>query len=84
MQQIARTPTQIGYALRRKRRQLGLTQASLGENANLRQATISALEAGEASAQLRTVCAILAALDLELVVRARTKGDAAEEIEEIF
>lgn len=82
MQQIARTPQQIGSALRRQRRRLGINQTTLGEKTQLRQATISAVEAGEAGMQLRTLCAVMAALDLEFVIR-RTKG-AAEEIEEIF
>ncbi len=84
MEQIARTPKQIGHALRQQRRQLGLTQISLGEKTKLRQATVSALETGEVNARLRTLCTILAALDLELVVRPRTKGEMAEEIEDIF
>jgi len=83
MQQIARTPKQIGSALRRHRRRLGINQTTLGDKTKLRQATISAVEAGEPRMQLRTLCAIMAALDLEFVVRPRTKG-AAEEIEEIF
>jgi HTH-type transcriptional regulator / antitoxin HipB len=42
MSQIARTPKQIGDALRRRRRQLGLTRMKLGEKSKFRQATISA------------------------------------------
>lgn len=83
MDLIARTPQQIGAALRRRRRTLGLNQTQLSKKAQLRQATISAVEAGDAGTQLRTLCNILAALDLELVVRPRTKAAPAE-IEEIF
>jgi HTH-type transcriptional regulator/antitoxin HipB len=83
MNQIARTPKQIGSALRRQRRRLGLNQTTLGEKTKLRQATISAVEAGEPHVQLRTLCAAMAALDLEFVIRPRTKG-AADEIEEFF
>jgi HTH-type transcriptional regulator/antitoxin HipB len=83
MNQIARTPKQIGSALRRRRRRLDLNQTKLGEQTKLRQATISAVEAGEPRMQLRTLCAIMAALDLEFVIRQRTKG-AADEIEEVF
>jgi len=83
MRQIARTPKQIGSALRRHRRQLTMNQTTLGEKTKLRQATISAVEAGEPRTQLRTVCAIMAALELEFVIRPRTKG-TADEIEEIF
>lgn len=83
MNQIARTPKQIGSALRRRRRRLGLSQTTLGEKTKLRQATVSAVEAGEERMQLRTLCAVLAALDLELVVRPRSKG-AVEDNEDIF
>jgi HTH-type transcriptional regulator/antitoxin HipB len=83
MNQIARTPKQIGSALRRQRRKLGLSQTTLGEKTKLRQATISTVEDGEPGAQLQTLCAMMNALDLEFVIRARTKG-AAEDIEDIF
>lgn len=74
MKQIARTKDQIGGALRNRRRELGMNQATLGEKANLRQATISRAETGDDSIRLGTLCDILAALDLELVVQPRTKG----------
>jgi HTH-type transcriptional regulator/antitoxin HipB len=75
MELLARTPKQLGAALRRRRRQLRLSQAALGARTNLRQATISALENGEAGTQLRTLVDVLTALDLELVVRERSKGN---------
>jgi HTH-type transcriptional regulator / antitoxin HipB len=83
VEQIARTPKQIGDAIRRQRRKLGLNQTSLGDRTNLRQATISVVEGGASGTQLGTLCDILAALDLELVVRPRTKAKLAE-IEDIF
>lgn len=82
MQQIARTPNQIGAAIRRRRRALGLRQADLGAKTGLRQATVSALEKGEPGTQLRTLMDAMAALDLELVVRERTV--AKEKIEDLF
>lgn len=83
MDQIARTPKQIGNALRRRRRHLSLTQKDLGVKACLRQATISAVESGEPGTQLRTLFDVVAVLDLELVVRPRTKA-AATYIEDLF
>lgn len=74
MTQIARTPKQIGAAIRRRRRQLELSQAALGSRTHLRQATISALENGETGTQLGTLVDVLAALGLELVVQERSKG----------
>jgi HTH-type transcriptional regulator/antitoxin HipB len=81
--QIARTPKQVGDAVRRRRRSQGLKQKDLGEKTNLRQATISALEAGEPGTQLRTLFDVLTMLDMELVIRPRTKT-STDEIEELF
>ena len=81
--QIARTEKQLGAILRRARKQAGLTQSDLGKNTHLRQGTVSRLEAGKPAIQLRTLMWTLAALDLELVVRHRTKSSAAD-IESIF
>ena len=83
MEQIARTPGQIGAIVRRHRRRHGLTQGQLGEKIGLRQATVSKLEAGAPATQLRTVLDALMALDLEIVIRPRTK-ESANEIEDLF
>jgi len=82
-EQIARSEKQLGAILRRLRKQSKLTQAELGEKIHLRQATISKLEDGAPATQLRTIMATLAALELELVVRPRSKG-SSQEIEDIF
>ena len=82
-EQIARTEKQLGAIMRRARKQAGLTQGSLGEHIHLRQGTISRLEAGEPAVQLHTVMEALSALGLELVVRPRSRGSAAD-IEDLF
>lgn len=81
--QIARTSRQLGAALRRRRRGLGLNQMQLGAKARLRQATISGLEAGEPGTRLGTLFGVLAALDLELVIRPRTKA-STDDIADLF
>ena len=81
--QIARNEKQLGAILRRARKQAGLTQGGLGDHIHLRQATVPRLEAGEPAVQLRTLMAALSALGLELVVRPRSKGSAAD-IEDLF
>jgi HTH-type transcriptional regulator/antitoxin HipB len=75
--QIATTPKQVGDALRRRRRSLGMTQRDIAGKTNLRQATISSVEAGE-SGTLRTFFDVLTALDMEVVVRQRTTGSTGE------
>jgi HTH-type transcriptional regulator/antitoxin HipB len=83
MDQITRTPKQLGTVLQRCRKSTGLSQETLAARIHLRQATISALENSATNARLGTLFDTLAALDLELVVRPRTKG-STKEIEEIF
>lgn len=82
-EQIARTEKQLGAILRRARKQAGLTQGALGERIHLRQGTVSRLEAGQPAVQLHTLTEVLSALDLELVVRPRSRGGAVD-IEDLF
>lgn len=83
MDEVIRSQRALGASLRRRRRELDLNQVEVGEKTTLRQATISGVETGAPGTRLDTLFALLAALDLELVVRPRTKG-RADEIEEIF
>ncbi|HZC17718.1 MAG TPA: helix-turn-helix domain-containing protein [Caulobacteraceae bacterium] len=76
MDQITRTPTQLGATLRRYRKKSGLTQLDLGNRVSKRQATVSNIEA-VGNGTLDTLFAVLSALDLELVVRPRTKTNPA-------
>jgi HTH-type transcriptional regulator/antitoxin HipB len=76
MDQASRTAKQLGAALRRYRKAHSLTQGDVAAMINKRQATISALEAGEGGT-LETLLAVLAAIDLELVIRPRTKSNVA-------
>lgn len=82
MNQIARTAKQLGVAIRRRRRALGLSQSDLGSRAGLRQATISTLESGEPGTRLRTLVDVMTALELEVVIQERSK--APKSIEELF
>jgi HTH-type transcriptional regulator/antitoxin HipB len=83
MDQIVRTTKQVGDAIHRNRRRKNLTQRAMGERMNARQATVSKLETGGPATQLRVLMDALAALDLELVIRPRTKASTAE-IEDLF
>ena len=83
MAQIARTPKQLGDALRRHRTHLGLSQSQAAAKAGLRQATISQIENGHDATKIETICVLLAALDLELMVAPRSKG-SSQDIEDIF
>jgi HTH-type transcriptional regulator / antitoxin HipB len=83
MDPITRTPRQLGALLRRRRRELGLTQQALASRIHLRQATVSALENSAADSRLATLFDTLSALGLELLVRPRSRG-SAREVEELF
>lgn len=83
MNAIARSPKQIGATIRSARRGKGMTQTDLGRQTNLRQATISKIENGEGAIRVDTLCDVLAALELEISISERTKGDA-KDIEDIF
>ncbi|HQR15955.1 MAG TPA: helix-turn-helix domain-containing protein [Nitrospira sp.] len=83
MKDLARDPRQVGNLVRRARKRQGLSQSQLGDKAGLRQETISLIETGHPAAKLQTILGILAALDLELRIVPRSKGQAAD-IEEIF
>jgi HTH-type transcriptional regulator/antitoxin HipB len=82
MDTIARTPLQLGNSIRERRRALGLTQEQLAKRVGVRQRTISDVESAGA-ARVDTLLRMLVALDLELLVRPRTKGSASD-IEAIF
>ena len=72
-----RTQNQLGAELRRYRKKLNLTQDDLGRRISKRQATISSLES-DGSGTLETLFSVLSALDIELVLRPRSKGDRAK------
>ena len=83
MQNLARTPQQMGAILRRTRRKLNINQSELGENAGLWQETISRIENGAPGTKLETLFNLISALDLELIVMPRRKGKVAD-LEDIF
>ncbi len=82
MEIILRTPRQLSNTIRARRRKLGLSQEQLATKIGVRQGTLSDIENAR-SARLDTLLRILAVLDLELLVRERTKS-SADDIEAIF
>jgi HTH-type transcriptional regulator/antitoxin HipB len=72
MSELARSPEQIGNAIRRARKKRGMSQAELGTKSGLRQETISLIENGNPAAKLETILAVLAALELEMHIAPRS------------
>ena len=71
---VARTPKQFTEALRRFRKKSKLSQKDVGEKVGLPQTTVSKIEKELISPSLRNLYKLLAALDLEIVVRPRKRG----------
>ncbi|WP_386627979.1 helix-turn-helix domain-containing protein [Sulfitobacter geojensis] len=78
MQNFVRIPRDLGHAIRQARREKNLTQAELATRSGVWQETISKVEAGRGGTRLDTILALLAALELELFVRTRSKGSASD------
>lgn len=74
MNDLARDPKQIGNIIRRARKQRQLSQNKLGDLTGLRQETISLIENGNSAAKIETLLTVLAALDLEFQIAARSRG----------
>jgi HTH-type transcriptional regulator/antitoxin HipB len=71
-EQVIRAPAQLGVLLRGVRRQQGLSQQDLARKAGgTSQARLSQLELQPGRLTVERLLLILAALDLELVVRPR-------------
>lgn len=83
MKQLARTPKDIGHAIREARKEQRLSQTELASKSGLWQETISKIENGVASTKLETLFDLLAALDLEIQVQPRSKG-VRSSMEDLF
>jgi len=83
MNQLARTPKDIGHAIRESRKAKGFTQKDLAAKSGVWQETISKIENGVASTKLETLFDLFAALDLEIQVQPRSKGSQSG-LEDIF
>jgi HTH-type transcriptional regulator/antitoxin HipB len=73
----------MGKLVRRARKNRELSQTELADKAGLRQETISLIETGNPAARLKTILAVLTALDLEFRIVARRKSSPTD-IEDIF
>ena len=74
MEYILQNPQQLGSVVQGIRRARRLTQGAVGKRVGIRQSSVSGLEANPAPASLSQVFKLLSALDLELVIRDRSKS----------
>lgn len=84
MDELARSPAQLGNIVRRARRAKGLSQSELGRLADMRQATVSEIETGHAALRLDTLLSLLSALDLDLKVGTRGGNTDLPDLEELL
>lgn len=68
-----RSSAEMGHLLQRLRKQQGMTQADLGDQAVLKQKNISTLESGAPGVRLSTLFRVLTAMNLEIVIRCRSQ-----------
>ena len=66
-----RTPQQLGAVLQGYRKQKEMTQAEVGGAVGLPQSGVSEIESDPSTSSLNRIFKLLAALNLELVVRPR-------------
>lgn len=83
MNNIARSPKQVGHIIQQFRKLKGMSQADLAGLAGLRQEQISRIEGGAIESKISTIFDLLAALDLELTINPRTSKSSVR-IEDIF
>jgi len=65
------SPKQLGELIRRRRRELGMTQTEVAEVANANLRFVSELERGKSTARLENVMRVLQTLGIELEARSR-------------
>lgn len=69
MDQVIYSPKALGNALKRQRKEKKLNQQKAGSNFKINQTTISSIERGVPGTRLETLFRLLAALELEMVIR---------------
>lgn len=69
MDQIVYSPKSLGIAIKRQRKAKNLSQNEAGAPFKLDQTTLSSVEQGAPGTRLETIFRILAALDLEMIIK---------------
>lgn len=69
MEQLIYSPKALGSAIKRRRKAKNLSQKEAGNPVKLDQTTLSSIEQGAEGTRIGTLFRILAALELEMVLR---------------
>lgn len=73
MRTKATSVTSLGHILRSVRKEKGLSQSEAGGLVGIDQPTLSKIERGESNARMDTLFRLLAALEMELIIKPREK-----------
>lgn len=80
MNQVVYSPKSLGIAIKQQRKAKKLSQHKAGDSFKLDQTTVSSIEQGASGTRLETIFRMLAALDLEMIIRPKktntTNGDS--------
>jgi HTH-type transcriptional regulator/antitoxin HipB len=71
MEQFVYSPKSLGSAIKRQRKAKKLNQKEAGSAFRIEQSTFSSIEQGASGTRIATLFRILAALDLEMVIRTK-------------
>lgn len=71
MEQLVFSPKSLGSSIRRHRKAKKISQTEAGSTFKIEQSTISSIEQGAPGTRLETLFRVLAALDLEMVIRSK-------------
>lgn len=75
MDQIVYSPKSLGHAIRRQRKAKKLNQEEAGTAFKIQQSTLSNIEQGVPGTRIETIFRVLAALDLEMIIRPKKKSN---------
>lgn len=78
MESLVVSPKDLGMHLRRLRKNMGLTQAQLGNRVGLDQKKVSLIENGNQNSRLDTVFRLLSALEVGIRIQPKIKPAATD------
>jgi HTH-type transcriptional regulator / antitoxin HipB len=79
MDPIIYSTKSLGSAIKRQRKTKKLSQQAAGAAYKLDQTTLSSIEHGAPGTRIETLFRVLAALDLEMVIRPKPAGSKKED-----
>lgn len=78
MESLIVSPKDLGMHLRRLRKNLGLTQAQLGNRVGLDQKKVSLIENGNQNSRLDTVFRLFSALEVGILIQPKIEPAATD------